>query len=424
MPKIVEKCVADLMADPKFKAKNPKQSKKDAAWAVCQAAHQNKKMGEDGTLPVGFADEYLLDIITFGEKVDYQIVPQLDGTVTIKNLPFFQLGFHKNFPFDQDWADQAISLFKAKKEKEGFIPPVFKGHKTSESDAKPVMGFINDMSRQGDLLFAEITKVPKDVAREYPYRSVEVVPAKQEITGLALLGADEIPYFKFAPVQFNENEESKINLTFKDEGGEDMSTFEFAQEDRSLLKGILDGITKFFSTKKSDDPSGDKKTFTEDEVKKRENDLKIQVKMETEKVQQVQFAEAEKKKDQTEMMKLLFAGPDQKEGLFLAPRLKGKVEAVFAKLDNLEKVKFSEPGTDGKDAEKEGTIYGMLREVFSEIMTKPDAWLPLGEKTRFSIATVPAGTGNDKVTMKEAEETATHVVQKFGSKRKKVEEKK
>jgi len=35
MPPRVERCVKSLMADPKFKAKKPGQSKKDAAWALC-----------------------------------------------------------------------------------------------------------------------------------------------------------------------------------------------------------------------------------------------------------------------------------------------------------------------------------------------------------------------------------------------------
>ena len=202
-----------------------------------------------------------------------------------------------------------------------------------------------------------------------------------------------------------------------------MTTFELAEKDKkSLAEAIGDTLKKIFG--KTDDSPADKKTFTEDEVKKREDAVKAQVKADTEKAQQVQFAEAEKKRDQAEMMKLLFADKDAKEGMFLAPRLRAKVEAVFAKLDNLEKVKFSEPGPDGKDAEKEGTTYGMLREIFSEIMTKPDAFLPLGEKSRFSVATPPAGTGNDKVTMEEAEKTAKHVTEKFGTKRRKEEVKK
>jgi len=38
MTQKIENCVNDLMADPKFKPKNPKQDKKSAAIAVCKAA--------------------------------------------------------------------------------------------------------------------------------------------------------------------------------------------------------------------------------------------------------------------------------------------------------------------------------------------------------------------------------------------------
>ena len=43
MPQSVEDCVKALMRDPKFKPKNPKQTKREAAWAVCQAQHEEQQ---------------------------------------------------------------------------------------------------------------------------------------------------------------------------------------------------------------------------------------------------------------------------------------------------------------------------------------------------------------------------------------------
>jgi len=42
MPAEVEKCVETLMDDPDFKPRDPKQTKEEAAWAVCVAAYKKK----------------------------------------------------------------------------------------------------------------------------------------------------------------------------------------------------------------------------------------------------------------------------------------------------------------------------------------------------------------------------------------------
>lgn len=45
-PEVVERCVKKLMADPKFKPRDPKQTKREAAWAVCTAQHEKKKLSK------------------------------------------------------------------------------------------------------------------------------------------------------------------------------------------------------------------------------------------------------------------------------------------------------------------------------------------------------------------------------------------
>lgn len=59
MPKFVDDCVKALMADPKFKPKDPDQSKEDAAYAVCQTRYKQLAKGSTITLetvaePVSF----------------------------------------------------------------------------------------------------------------------------------------------------------------------------------------------------------------------------------------------------------------------------------------------------------------------------------------------------------------------------------
>jgi hypothetical protein len=53
MPAIFDKCVRDLMADPKFTPKDPNQTKKDAAYAVCTAQY---KKNHGGTSPQAAVD--------------------------------------------------------------------------------------------------------------------------------------------------------------------------------------------------------------------------------------------------------------------------------------------------------------------------------------------------------------------------------
>lgn len=50
MPKFVDDCVKALMADPKFKPKDPSQTKEDAAWAVCQTRYKQLAEGSIITL--------------------------------------------------------------------------------------------------------------------------------------------------------------------------------------------------------------------------------------------------------------------------------------------------------------------------------------------------------------------------------------
>lgn len=475
MPKRIEKCVEGVLKNPKFKPRNPKQTKKDAAWAVCQQMDKEGKLSEDaegkllflepiflddfttveertdrdeayeefnrtlnalsstaweilyndkitdkkekileqakqfvGLLKDKFKDlnfsELNTDFILFSSRVDPEIIIHENDTVTIKSLPIFQLGEHKGYPYDQDWADNTISIFNQQKESQGFLPPVAISHEEQDGrPGTPVEGFINDLIQKNDLLLAEVIKVPKDVVKKFPYRSVELHPVTHEITSLRLLGANERPYFKFGPTQFKEDK-GKIYLTFKDRGGEDK--MELSDKDKNWF-------TEFFSKliphKKEEDK--DKKVFTEEEVKVK----LVEEKSRLEKESQVKFAEDEKKKDIGVLMKTLFIGNGKKEGTILAPRLKAKVETIFSRLDNLEKIKFAEEDR----TEKEATVFNLMKEVFSEILEKPDSLVFLGEKTRFTVAQNPEN--KDKFSEEEEDKVAKRATANLHLKKKKKE---
>jgi len=75
MPASVERCVNKLKNDPKFKPKNPKQSKESAAWAVCTAAYnKSKKHSEDfGNFLCGLMDKPIVDAVFDDEKNELDI---------------------------------------------------------------------------------------------------------------------------------------------------------------------------------------------------------------------------------------------------------------------------------------------------------------------------------------------------------------
>jgi len=474
MPKAVEECVKGIMKDPDFKPKNKDDTKEEAAWGVCQAAHKKGKLSEDGKLPVGFAEDYLtveeslskdeaykvydstrwaLDNAIFdimgnpditgkkekvlaqvesfagilkekfkdlnfsglgsfvnfsGSLLDYEIVPNDDGTVSIKNLPIVQLGNHKGNKLDVNWAHMVISNFYAEKGKTGFVPPAFVSHKIPEGMVgKPVQGFIDELRLIGDVLYADLIKVPAEIVKDFPYRSVELASDDLSLTGMALLGADEIPYFKFEPTIYNDKKEGKIILTFKDQGGEEK--MELSEKDKNWFTEFF---SKFIPHKKEIDPEpGGKKTFTEEEV----NAKLVAEKSRIEKENQAKFAEDEKKKDIGVLMKTFFTQNGKKEGTILAPRLKARVETIFSRLDNLEKIKF----TEEDKTEKEGTAFNLMKEVFSEILEKPDSLVVLGEKSRFNK--VPNPDDKEKFSEEEEDKVAKRATANLHLKKKKKE---
>lgn len=356
-------------------------------------------------------DKY--DIITFSKKVKYTLSDNQDGTVNITHLPIFQLGEHRDYDYDQDWANQTIATHNQLKSDYGFKPPVFIGHKEKEGEEKPIVGFFDNLRLVEDILVADIVKLPKQFATEFPYRSVEVSKSSHDITGLALLGATP-PHFKFEPISFKEGNSDKIYLIFSDEninpeGGEIMGNvkFELADESKGFFTELFQPVRDLFKGKKKEtpDPDPDKEVYSKDDV--------AELKKKTEEDMVIKFKEEEKKKDIESLEKVLFKTEDKdQKGKVFAPALKARILALFAQVDNHNTIKFSD---NGKESETTG--YQLVKDIFSQILNSKEAIIELTEKSAFQILAPP--DKNEKFS----DEDATRVGKEAAAKVNPVEKK-
>lgn len=127
-----------------------------------------------------------------------------DGSINIRAVPVFELGKHKGFDYNQEWAEKALANFETQKT-DDYFPPVIIGHNNGDEE-KPAKGFMDNLALDGDIVITDITKVPEATFgklqdREYPNRSLEVNPEKATITALALLGGTT-PHFKLPIMEF------------------------------------------------------------------------------------------------------------------------------------------------------------------------------------------------------------------------------
>lgn len=77
MPAEFDRCVRGMMADPEFKPKDPKQTKKSAAFAVCTAAFKER---HGGKLP-SESSNASIDDLTLNDLMN--IYPDLKLTVLL-----------------------------------------------------------------------------------------------------------------------------------------------------------------------------------------------------------------------------------------------------------------------------------------------------------------------------------------------------
>lgn len=134
-----------------------------------------------------------------------------DGSVNIHKVEIFKLGNHKKFNYDQDWAKKAIANFNKEKSEAEFLPSVIIGHNNGKEE-KPVKGYMDNLTMEGDVIYSDIVKVPKenvDEVKQFPNRSIEVNNENATITALALLGGTR-PYHKFPLMEFGEDEKNTV----------------------------------------------------------------------------------------------------------------------------------------------------------------------------------------------------------------------
>jgi hypothetical protein len=142
----------------------------------------------------------------------YQTSTNDDGSINVHDVEIFKLGKHKGFDYSYSWAQQLLNNHR-ELEQTGYLPSVIIGHNDGFEE-KPARGFLQNIRLEGDVLKADITKIPEAVFqslknREYPHRSVEVNPEDARITALALLGGTP-PYHKLPIMEFSGKEGCEI----------------------------------------------------------------------------------------------------------------------------------------------------------------------------------------------------------------------
>ena len=325
-----------------------------------------------------------------------------DGSVNIRAVPVFELGKHKGFNYDAEWAQKALDNFNTQKT-DDYFPPVIIGHNNG-NDEKPAKGFMDNLALDGDIVITDITKVPEATFnklqdREYPNRSLEVNPEKATITALALLGGTT-PHFKLPIMEFGADPDGVV-IDFAEEA--DLKTaietdkklsglrevwwkiMEFIddvmwnkekseEEKKTEVKSLLDqGLEilgdeakNFKSNNVKGDPMDPKvKTFTEEELNNAKNtgfDEKFQKKFGKTYDEYVKETEAEVSKTKDARIK---AFADKLKTRNIAPAIIDDMIVPFMEVvpsDKKTTVKFKEG-----DKEAEYDVFAAFEKLFEEI---------------------------------------------------------
>lgn len=149
----------------------------------------------------------------------FQIEDAGGPTVAIRNVPIFRTHSDRQYQCDAEWLDRCCADFHAQKaasltalyaggnpDRAAILPTLTIGH-TSSGIETPASGFIDNLRRQGEFLYADFVDVPRGTyqeikANKYPHRSVEVFPSKHRLANVALLGGNyphlALPLMRFA----------------------------------------------------------------------------------------------------------------------------------------------------------------------------------------------------------------------------------
>lgn len=182
----------------------------------------------------------------------YDHVKNKDGTYDILGVPIFKLGKIRGFSYTKKWFKKTQENHKADEDND-YFPSVIIGHNDGKEE-KPSRGLFRNLKlNENDNILADLIKIPEKIFnkikdREFPHRSIEVVPKDNKITALALLGGTT-PYHKLPILEiFSDDDEHEI-LSFNMNADEDLEfdttiSEEAANEEkRSNLRRIVDSLS-------------------------------------------------------------------------------------------------------------------------------------------------------------------------------------
>jgi hypothetical protein len=147
---------------------------------------------------------------------EWTIEPDGKGFFKILNVPIFQQHTNRGFDCNDEWMQDAITDFTARRA-QGYRPVIVVGHNDRNTKQKlkvekKAYGFLDNLRQKGQLLYADMVKIPAKLmaaikSNHYPNRSVEILPRSRRILALALLGGTS-PHFTLPQMVFKNEEES------------------------------------------------------------------------------------------------------------------------------------------------------------------------------------------------------------------------
>ncbi len=158
----------------------------------------------------------------FSDNLQVSYEEAEDGTFTIRDVPVFELGEHRGFNYDDEWARRAMANFRTMKAEHGYAATVIIGHTTDDPKGeRPAVGFMDNLRLVGKRFIADLVHIGKDLfeqikAGNWPYRSIEVFDNLAQITAVALLGGTP-PYMKTAPLMFGDERGKWVRFNAPDE---------------------------------------------------------------------------------------------------------------------------------------------------------------------------------------------------------------
>lgn len=139
--------------------------------------------------------------------------------ITVRNVPIFGTHTDRGYQCDEKFLDRVVADFYAQKaesirraggdEAYAMLPPVTVGHTPDDPNVPepPRVGFMDNVRRGGDQLYADFVDIPKnkweEIKHAYPYRSCEIIPKRHRLTNVSLLGG-RYPHFPLPAWRFGQ----------------------------------------------------------------------------------------------------------------------------------------------------------------------------------------------------------------------------